>query len=131
MDWQFVIVHALGGLGMFLYGMTIMSNSLKRLAGERMKAALAAVSTNRVLGCLTGVGVTAVIQSSSATTVMLVGFVNAGLMTTVQAVGVAMGAHIGTTMTAQILAFNISGIALPCIAAGTGLWVLASSRNLK
>jgi len=128
MDWWFVLFQVFGGLGMFIYGMTIMSASLKSLAGERLKAALAAVSNNRVLGCLTGVGVTAVIQSSSATTVMLVGFVNAGLMTTVQAVGVAMGAHIGTTMTAQILAFKISEIALPSIALGAGLWVFSADR---
>ena len=131
MDWQFVIFTACGGLGMFLYGMTIMSDSLKRIAGERMRAVLAAVSTNRFLGGLTGLGVTAVIQSSSATTVMLVGFVNAGLMTTVQAVGVAMGAHIGTTITAQLLAFNISEIALPCIAVGSAMRVFADNRKVK
>ena len=131
MNWQSVLFSTFGGLGMFIYGMTIMSESLKRIAGERMKAVLSAVSNNRVLGCLSGLGVTAVIQSSSATTVMLVGFVNAGLMTTVQAVGVAMGAHIGTTMTAQILAFKISEIALPCVAIGAGLWVFASRRNIR
>jgi len=116
---------------MFIYGMTIMSDSLKRIAGERMKSILGAVSTNRVLACLTGVGVTALIQSSSATTVMLVGFVNAGLMTTVQAVGVAMGAHVGTTLTAQLLAFNISEISLPAIALGSFLRVFSSGRNAR
>jgi len=116
---------------MFIYGMTIMSDSLKRIAGERMKSILGAVSTNRVLACLTGVGVTALIQSSSATTVMLVGFVNAGLMTTMQAVGVAMGAHVGTTLTAQLLAFNISEISLPAIALGSFLRIFSSGRYTR
>lgn len=129
MNWHLVIFSTIGGLGMFIYGMTIMSESLQRLAGERLKAILRAVSTNRVFACLTGVGVTSVIQSSSATTVMLVGFVNAGLMTTVQAVGVALGAHVGTTMTAQLLAFNISEFALPAIALGSFLRVFSSSRK--
>lgn len=116
---------------MFIYGMTIMSDSLKRLAGERLKGILGAVSTNRVLACLTGVGITAIIQSSSATTVMLVGFVNAGLMNTVQAVGVALGAHIGTTLTAQLLAFNISEIALPAVALGSFMRVFSTGRNAR
>ena len=131
MDWHLVIFSTIGGLGMFIYGMTIMSDSLQRLAGERLKAILGAVSKNRISACLTGVGVTAVIQSSSATTVMLVGFVNAGLMTTTQAVGVALGAHVGTTMTAQLLAFNISEIALPAIALGSFLRVFSSSRKTQ
>ncbi|UQZ90913.1 transporter [Deltaproteobacteria bacterium Smac51] len=131
MDWHLVLFSTIGGLGLFIYGMTIMSDSLKRIAGERMKSILAAVSTNRVVACLTGVGVTAVIQSSSATTVMLVGFANAGLMTTTQAVGVALGAHVGTTVTAQLLAFNVSELALPGIALGSLLRVFSSNRNLK
>lgn len=116
---------------MFLYGMNVMSESLQRIAGERMKSILGSVSRNRVSACLTGVGVTALIQSSSATTVMLVGFVNAGLMNMTQAVGVALGAHIGTTLTAQLLAFNISKLALPSIAIGSFLKVLGTSRNAK
>ena len=131
MNWHLVIFSTVGGLGLFIYGMTIMSDSLKRIAGERMKSILAAVSTNRILACLTGVGVTAVIQSSSATTVMLVGFVNAGLMSTIQAVGVALGAHIGTTVTAQLLAFNVSELALPGIALGSFMRVFASRRGVK
>lgn len=131
MQWHLVLFSTVGGLGLFIYGMTIMSESLKRIAGERMKGILAAVSTNRVIACLTGVGVTAVIQSSSGTTVMLVGFANAGLMTTTQAVGVALGAHVGTTVTAQLLAFNISELALPAIAVGSFMRVIASSRQMK
>lgn len=131
MDWKFIVFSSIGGLGMFIYGMTIMSDSLKRLAGERLKSILGAVSTNRVLACLTGVGVTALIQSSSATTVILVGFVNAGLMTTIQAVGVAMGAHVGTTVTAQLLAMSISSLALPCIAIGSFMRVFSSGRYTR
>lgn len=131
MEWHQVVFKSIGGLGMFIYGMTIMSEALKRIAGERMKSVLGAVSTNRVLACLTGVGVTALIQSSSATTVMLVGFVNAGLMTTIQAVGVAMGAHVGTTLTAQLLAFNISEISLPAIALGSFLRIFGSGRYTR
>lgn len=131
MNWLNVILGTIGGLGMFLYGMTIMSESLQRIAGERMKAILGAVSRNRVAACLTGVGVTALIQSSSATTIMLVGFVNAGLMNMTQAVGVALGAHVGTTMTAQLLSFNISHLALPAIAAGGFMRVLSANRNAR
>ncbi len=131
MDWQFVFFHSIGGLGMLIYGMTAMSESLQRLAGERMKAILGAVSTNRILAFLSGVGVTAVIQSSSATTVMLVGFVNAGLMSTVQAVGVALGAHIGTTLTAQLMAFNITGLALPAIGFGSFMRLFSQDRLVR
>ncbi len=131
MDWFHIILGSAGGLGLFLYGMTIMSEALQRIAGERMKAILGAVSTNRVVACLTGVGVTALIQSSSATTVMLVGFINAGLMSMSQALGVALGAHIGTTLTAQLLAFNISELALPAIAVGSFMRVLAGGRKTR
>lgn len=130
-DWSIVVFSTIGGLGMFIYGMTIMSDALQRIAGERLKAILGAVSANRFLACLTGLGVTVVIQSSSATTVMLVGFVNASLMSTTQAVGVALGAHIGTTVTAQLLAFNISTLALPAIALGSFLRIFSNNRTAK
>ncbi|MDR3039019.1 MAG: Na/Pi cotransporter family protein [Candidatus Adiutrix sp.] len=131
MNWQYVIFHTIGGLGLMIFGMTIMSESLQNLAGEKLKAILWAVSHNRVLAALTGMGVTAVIQSSSATTVMLVGFVNAGLMSTVQAVGVALGAHVGTTMTAQLMAFNIAGLALPAIGLGCFMRLFGRSRLVR
>ncbi len=131
MDWTWVAFNSIGGLGLFIYGMSIMSDSLQRIAGDRMKTILGAVSTNRILACLTGVGITAVIQSSSATTVMLVGFVNAGLMNITQAVGVALGAHIGTTLTAQLMAFNVSEAALPAIGLGAFLRVFGSSRKAR
>ena len=113
-----VIIQTLGGLGLFILGMKMMTEGLQMAAGKRIKAILGAVSVNRVVGCLTGAGVTAMVQSSSATTVMLIGFVSAGLMTLQQAVGVILGANIGTTMTAQLIAFKLTQAALPAIAIG-------------
>jgi phosphate:Na+ symporter len=113
-----IIFKSLGGLGMFLFGMKIMSEGLQKVAGKRMRQILSLVSNNRVIGCTVGALVTSVIQSSSAATVMLVSFVDAGLMTFVQATGVLIGANIGTTITAQLIAFKISAYALPAIALG-------------
>ena len=101
-----------GGLGMFLYGMNVMADGLQKSAGDRMKHLLEFLTRNRVMGILVGAGVTAIIQSSSATTVMVVGFVNAGLMTLVQAVGVIMGANIGTTITAWLVSMSEWGAVL-------------------
>jgi len=90
-----VLIQTVGGLGLFILGMKMMTEGLQLSAGKRIKKILEAVSSNRVIGCLTGAGVTAMVQSSSATTVMLIGFVSAGLMTLQQAVGVILGANIG------------------------------------
>ena len=111
----------IGSLGLFLYGMMLMSEALQRLAGDKMRSIMSAMTSTRFTGILTGVLVTALIQSSSATTVMVVSFVNAGLMTLVQSISVIMGANIGTTVTAWIISlfgfkFNISDIAIPLIA---------------
>lgn len=95
-----------GGLGLFLYGMNIMGEGLQKAAGSRLKRLLEVLTNNRFLGVLVGVGITAVMQSSSATTVMVVGFVNAGLMSLAQAVGVIMGANVGTTVTAWIVSLG-------------------------
>ena len=105
------VLALLGGLALFLYGMQMMSNGLEAAAGIRMKAMLERLTSNRVKGVLVGAGITAVIQSSSATTVMVVGFVNSGLMTLKQAVWVIMGANIGTTITGQLIALDIGAIA--------------------
>ena len=113
-----VIFQALGGLGMFLFGMKIMSEGLQKVAGKKMRQILGWVSNNRLVGCGVGAMVTSIVQSSSATTVMLVSFVDAGLMTFTQAIGVILGANIGTTVTAQLIAFKITAYALPAIAAG-------------
>lgn len=115
---QSVIFQSLGGLGMFLFGMKIMSEGLQKVAGKKMRQVLSMVSNNRFIGCGAGALVTSIVQSSSATTVMLVSFVDAGLMTFTQAIGVILGANIGTTVTAQLIAFNITAYALPAIAAG-------------
>ena len=111
----------IGSLGLFLYGMKLMSEALQKVAGDRMRAILSAMTKNRLTGVLTGILITALIQSSSATTVMVVSFVNAGLLTLVQSITVIMGANIGTTVTAWIISLlgfkvSISSIAVPLIA---------------
>ena len=98
----------LGGLALFLFGMNLMSECLQKAAGEKMKAILALLTKNPILGVLAGALTTAVLQSSSATTVMTIGFVSAGLMSLPQAISIILGANIGTTMTAQIIAIKIS-----------------------
>jgi phosphate:Na+ symporter len=104
----FDVLNLIGGLSLFLFGMTLMGQALERSAGNKLKALLGRMTTNRFTGLLTGLGVTAIIQSSSATTVMVVGFVNSGLMTLKQSINVIMGANIGTTVTAWIL--SLAGI---------------------
>jgi phosphate:Na+ symporter len=126
---QSLIFGVLGGLGLFLFGMNIMSEGLQKIAGDRMRKILSALTSNRIIGTLVGLAVTAIIQSSSATTVMVVGFVNAGLMSLVQAIGVVLGANIGTTVTAQLIAFKITKYALPAIGIGTGLKLFAPSKR--
>ena len=117
-DWFKMGMQLFGGLAIFLFGMEQMAEALKRVAGNRMKDILGKLTTNRFMGLLTGTFVTAVIQSSSVTTVMLVGFVTAGLMSLSQAVGVIFGANIGTTITAQIVAFKVTHYALLLVAVG-------------
>lgn len=126
---QATIFGLMGGLGLFLFGMKIMSEGLQKVAGDRMRKILAALTNNRLIGTFVGLAVTAIIQSSSATTVMVIGFVNAGLMTLVQAIGVVLGANIGTTVTAQLLALKITHFALPAIGIGTGLKLFARSKK--
>lgn len=126
---QQLIFGLLGGLGLFLFGMKTMSEGLQKVAGDRMRKILAALTNNRVVGTLVGLAVTAIIQSSSATTVMVVGFVNAGLMSLVQSIGVVLGANIGTTVTAQLIAFKITKFALPAIGVGAGLKLFANNKR--
>ncbi|NSJ89544.1 Na/Pi cotransporter family protein [Coprococcus sp. MSK.21.13] len=113
-----IVFGLLGGLAMFLYGMNSMSDALQKAAGERMKRILGFLTKNPLMGALAGALVTAVLQSSSATTVMVIGFVSAGLMSLPQAISVIFGANIGTTMTAQLLAFKISNYIYPIIFIG-------------
>lgn len=124
MDYLAVIFGLAGGLALFLYGMILLSEGLQRAAGSRLKKILERLTKNRLRGVGTGAVVTAIIQSSSVTTVTLVGLINAGLMSFEQSVPVIMGANIGTTMTAQLVAFKIGAIALPVIALGFVVYFL-------
>ncbi len=120
-----------GGLALFLFGMKIMSEGLRRMADNRLKSILQVMTRNRFRAVLVGTGITAMIQSSSATTVMVVGFVNAGLMTLTQAISVDLGASIGTTVTAQIIAFKLDVLAYPAIAIGLLLAALGRRPGQK
>ena len=117
-SWFFLLIGLTGGLSFFLYGMEKMSTGMKRSTGNKMRSILAALTGNRVIGMIAGAFVTCVIQSSSATTVMLVSFVQAGLMSFVNSLGVILGADIGTTITAQLIAFKLTDYALLMIAVG-------------
>ena len=130
-SWGFMIIGLFGGLALFLYGMEKMSEGMKKAAGNKMRSILAALTNNRVIGFMVGAFVTMVIQSSSATTVMLVSFVQADLMSFAQSLGVILGADIGTTITAQLIAFKLTDYALLMIAVGFGLRMLGESDNLK
>ena len=127
-----------GGLGMFLYGMSVMADGLQRFTGNRMQRVLEMLTSNRLLGVLVGAGVTAIIQSSSATTVMVVGFVNAGILDLLQATGIIMGANIGTTVTSWIVSMSEWGEILKpeffaplLFAAGAFLSLFAKSHRKK
>lgn len=121
----------LGGLGLFLCGMQMMSSNLEAVAGDRLKGILEKLTSNRILGVLVGAVITAVIQSSSATTVMVVGFVNSGLMNLRQAVWIIMGANIGTTITGQLVALDIGTIAPLFAFAGIAIGMFSKKRNVQ
>ncbi len=125
------IIQLIGGLGLFLYGMTLMGDGLQKTAGSKLRTIIGILTTNRFLGIIVGAFVTMVVQSSSATTVMVVGFVNAGLMSLIQATGVIMGANIGTTVTAQIVALNLSDVAPLVIGLAVGVWIFAKNKKTK
>ena len=127
----FMIFGLAGGLGLFLFGMDIMSSSLQRSAGGRVRSILGRLTANRILGATVGAFVTTVIQSSSATTVMLVSFVQARLMTFGQTLGVILGADIGTTITAQLIAFKLTDYALPMIALGFATKLLGKKDSMR
>lgn len=126
-----VLFGLVGGLALFLYGMNSMSEALQKAAGEKMKKILAALTRNPLLGAFAGALVTAVLQSSSATTVMVIGFVSAGLMTLPQAISVIFGANIGTTMTAQLMAFKISDYIYPILFIGFMLNFVGKKEKIK
>ncbi|MCY6354684.1 Na/Pi cotransporter family protein [Clostridium sp. ZS2-4] len=126
-----IIIGLLGGLGLFLYGMKLMGDGLENIAGDKMKVFFQKITSNPVKGITTGAIVTAIIQSSSATTVIVVGFVNAGLMNLYQAAGVIMGANIGTTVTTQIIAFKLDGIIPIFIALGAAMFLFCKKDKIK
>lgn len=126
-----MIFLLLGGLGLFVYGMKLMGDGLQKAAGEKLKKILETITSNRILAILAGAGVTAIIQSSSATTVMTVGFVNAGLMNLYQAAGIIMGANIGTTMTAQLIAFKLTDVAPLILSIGAAMVIFSKKKKNK
>ncbi|MGH4051465.1 MAG: Na/Pi cotransporter family protein [Clostridium sp.] len=130
MDYK-MIFQLLGGLGLFVYGMKLMGDGLQKVAGEKLKKMLEILTSNRFFAVLVGAGVTAIIQSSSATTVMTIGFVNAGLMNLFQAAGIIMGANIGTTMTAQLIAFKLTDIAPLILSIGAVLVLFSKKKKNK
>ena len=121
----------LGGLGLFLFGMKLMSDGLEQVAGARMRSILEFFTKNRFVGMLVGILFTAVVQSSSATTVMVVSFVNSGLMNLFQAAGVILGANIGTTVTGQLIAFNLSDVAPLFVIIGVVMFMFCNKQNVK
>src|SRR6056297_3505509 len=132
MDTLTFVLKILGSLGVFLYGMKVMSEAIQRTAGDRMRRIMATMTGNRFTGVLTGVTTTGLIQSSSATTVMVVSFVSAGLLTLTESIGVIMGANLGTTLTAWIIAlvgkFSLSKIAIPIIGVGLPFFFVGKDR---
>lgn len=126
-----ILLGVFGGLGLFIYGMSLMSKGMQKAAGDKLRKMIEMLTYNRYIAVLTGVIVTALVQSSSTTSVMVVGFVNAGLMTLNQAMGTILGARIGTTITAQIIAFNIASAALPIIGLGVILFLFVKRRTYR
>ncbi len=131
MDTIFTIINLMGGLGLFLYGMNMMGDGLENAAGDKLKGIFDKITSNPIKGVLTGTIVTAIIQSSSATTVMIVGFVNAGLMNLYQAAAVIMGANIGTTITAQLITFKFNDFAPIFLAIGAMMALFTKKRKIK
>jgi len=129
--WGTLIFGLLGGLALFLIGMERMTEALRLIVGDRARRTLERLTSNRFIGLLTGGGITAVVQSSSVTTVLVVGFISAGLMTFVQSIPVILGSNIGTTITAQIIAFNVTTWALALVAAGFAISSLAKRESRR
>ena len=126
-----IAINLIGGLGLFLYGMNLMGEGLQKAAGTKLKKIIELLTSNILMGVLVGTVVTAIIQSSSATTVMIVGFVNAGIMSLTQAIGVIMGANIGTTVTAQLVSLNLEGLAPIALGIGIVLYLFTKKAKVK
>ena len=131
MEWGIMGMQLFGGLALFLFGMEQMADALKAVAGERMKLILGKLTANRFMGAATGAFVTAIINSSSVTTVLVVGFITAGLMSMSQSIGVIMGANIGSTVTAQLIAFNITKASLLMIGVGFSMLFISKRDDIK
>ena len=125
-----IIVTLLGGLAVFIYGMNLMSDGLQKAAGDKMKRFLSMLTSNPVFGVISGALVTAVLQSSSATTVMVIGFTSAGLMKLPQAISVILGANIGTTITAQLVAFKIGDYAWIFVFIGFVMYFFITKKEI-
>lgn len=128
---QEMIFGIIGGLGLFIFGMRFLSEGLQRVASTRLRKIIIMFTDKPIMGILSGCMLTALIQSSSATTVMTIGFVNSGIMLLRQAIGVVIGANIGTTVTAQIIAFKISAYALPAIGVGAALYLFGKTKKMQ
>jgi phosphate:Na+ symporter len=126
-----IMMGLVGGLAIFLYGMEQMTDALKMVAGNKMKSLLSQLTTNKFKGVLAGTFVTAIIQSSSVTTVLVVGFISAGLMTLPQSIGIILGADIGTTITAQIVAFKVTHYGLVLVAFGFSMLFFLKKENYQ
>jgi len=126
-----LLFSLIGGLGLFIFGIKMMGDGLQKAAGQKMRIILAKLTKHRFVGLGLGTVVTSIIQSSSATTVMLVGFVNAGLMTVAQSIPIMLGADIGTTITAQLIAFKLTHYALPIVAIGAGMYLFGKRKKTK
>jgi len=126
-----IVFGMVGGLALFLYGLLLLSTSLQKIAGDRLKTILEKITGKRWKGIAVGAGITAVVQSSSVTTVTVIGLINAGLLTLTQAVPVIIGANIGTTITAQLIAFKIGAFAMPIIAFGFLLFFAGKNYKQK
>ena len=130
-DWKITIFAILGGLGVFLFGINLMSEALKKIAGSKLKLFLEKATNTPLKGILVGVFITGVIQSSSATSALVVGLVRAGLMTLPQAVGVIFGANIGTTFTSVLISLDIGSYAMPIMFVGSSLIFFINNKKVK
>ena len=126
-----ILLGLFGGLALFLFGLEQMTNALKGLAGNRLKKIFSRMTSNRIKGAFSGAFVTAIIQSSSITTVLVVGFISAGLINLREAISIIMGAHIGTTLTVQIIAFKVTELSFVMIIVGFGLKLLVKQDKIK
>lgn len=126
-----ILVNLLGGLALFLYGMNVLATGLEKTVGDQMKRFIESFTSNRVMGVIVGAIVTMIVQSSSATTVMIVGFVNSGIMPLINAVGIIMGANIGTTFTTQLISFDLISLVPITVGIGVWIWLFSSDRKTK